>query len=231
MLAAVMPSGNPNLLPASVTLTRDDLSPLLARLNGAAVGSGLWLTMGRGAASLIKQRLYAMNVARPNALGGVRTNFYSHAADSVTVAVSPVGVTVSINATGFRQRVFGGRIVPRHGRKYLAIPATAEAHGFRPREFSGLVFAFALHPNGGWRPALVQSLSAPVGLLRRVQGDKVKVLKKRSTIRQQEVVFWLVRSVTQRADPTILPTSERIIQAAVTAGLAMLDRAARNQQN
>jgi hypothetical protein len=141
-------------------------------------------------------------------LGAQSTGFYAEAARSVQMPeISGDDVTISINGpVGLAQRFFGGTIVPKKG-NWLTIPAIAAAYGARARTFNNLRFVY-------FRPdlaALVERLAATVqrgrnGVYRAVQSSV------------GTVVYWLKPSVTQAADPTVLPTEDRLAGVAITAG-------------
>ncbi len=153
-------------------------------------------------------------------LGAERTGFYEKAATSTQNPVSESdGVSISINQEGIAQRLFGGDIEPVTA-QFLAIPARTESYGKRPREFDNL--RFILFPSGAG--ALVARDATVVrggkrggrniaGLAGRHKGDALG----------GEVYFWLVKHVTQRPDPTVLPSDEEMLEAAATAAAQYLD--------
>jgi hypothetical protein len=219
----------------AVIIERDDLSPLLVRLNGAAVSAGLRLVMGRAAGNLVKGHLYDLDAERHK----YGRHYYRQAADSLTVRDLPEGVALSITQIGFRLRLLGAggvRIYPRNGRKYLTIPAAPEAYGMRAREFHDLRFSIVLDENGALRPALVRAASTAISYTRRKRKDgTVRVKIKVGELREEKVMFWLVRSVSPKADPSVLPANRLIIATAVQAGLRRIERlqqrALGNQEN
>jgi hypothetical protein len=161
--------------------------------------------IGRAASNTVVAHLRRLNNERPNQLGGKRTNFYASAARGTSYSViSDTEVTVSIAHVGIRQRFFGGKIVPTGGRKFLTIPAAAEAHGKRAREFSDLEVVFGM---GG----------RPIGLARKAQGKR----------QFGTILFRLVRSVNQRPDPSVLPDKATIAAACTAAGKSHIERAKR----
>ena len=106
---------------------------------------------------------------------------------------STATVDLTGNAATAAQRVDGPvTIVPR-GKKWLTIPATAEAYGRRPGEFSQLRVLFF----GRGRIAL------GVGPGKGEQGPR-------------KVFFWLRKSVTLPQDRTLLPPDE-VLRAGVDA--------------
>lgn len=185
-------------------------TPMLRRLQGAVVSGALANAMGVGARNRIQGHLHRINGERPNRLGGRRTNFYSAAAKSTHMDAVPGEITVTVSQVGFRQRFEGGRIRPVN-KKFLTIPATAEAHGRRASEFADLIFVIL-----GGRPALVRARQTRIS----TGGRRVRGL---SSTTGMEVLFWLRREVNQKPDPSVLPTDAEISEAAVRSGNLYLD--------
>jgi hypothetical protein len=177
-----------------------------ARVLGVLAPARLNPVIGRAAANVVVAHLRAKNTSSPNQLGGKRTNYYAAAARATSFAVvSDSEVVVSIAQRGIRQRFFGGTIKPRTA-KFLTVPVHPSAHGKRAREFSDLEIVFG---SGG----------RPVALARRATGAR----------RFGEILYRLVRSVTQRPDPSVLPESSAVraeIVRAVDATLARVTRRA-----
>ena len=179
--------------------------------------------VGRSAVNTIRTHLFGVNNSRPNALGGRRTNFYATAARGTSFAVVPDGVVVSISNVGIRQRILGGTITPKPGKKFLTIPATAEAYGKRASEFDDLVVVFG----AGGRPiglahALFRRTRAPVKAL----PARLRVGVTKQIGQHGGMVFWFAQSVTQKGDPTVLPYPEQIYSQARKDVAAFVQRAA-----
>ena len=92
-------------------------------------------------------------------------------------------------------------IRPGAGKKYLTIPATAEAAGRSARDFPALVFEYVL-PGGGSAPARGGGSGARPALVAKSSG---------------KVYFWLARLVRTPHDPDALPSDERLVRAASDA--------------
>lgn len=163
-----------------------------ARLAKFGPSPGLSRVAGEAAAQAVRDHFVKLDSSRPNALGGRRTHFWGKAARSVTSSPTKDGAEVTVSHTGVRQRLYGGTIRAVNA-KYLTVPARAEAHGRRARSFKNLKFV----PFASGSRALV------------VTGGK---RSKRAGL----VMYWLVPSVTQAADPSVLP-SEAQLQEAVSA--------------
>lgn len=126
---------------------------------------------------------------------------------------------VVIDDPAINQKIFGGTITPKEG-KYLAIPAIAEAYGHSPKIFDFLQFRPGR--NGG---ALVESERTHIKIGRKKK-DGTQSVKNAGEGWGGRVWYWLVKSVTQHADPNALP-SDAVIGAALLDGTRRyLDRLA-----
>jgi len=201
------------VIATNTNIILDEVTPLLARVNDAAVAKGLVLVGARAVGSLVKEHLYGLDQQRHR----YGRHFYRQAADSVTAQSVAQGASVSITQLGFRQRLLGGAIYPRGG--FLTIPEAPEAYGHRAREFPDLHVARVVDPKFGFlRWALIRNLSTPIAVRKRKQKDgtyRTKIIAGQQ--RGGEVMYWLVRDVGQRADPTVLPYAEQMNARAVSA--------------
>lgn len=179
-------------------LLNDQAGMPLAQLIEQATPERAARIVAPAAANLFRTHLFRLNDERPNRLGGKRTNFFSQAAKSTSATANGATVAVNIAHVGIRQRVEGGTIRPTNGRKFLTIPARSEAYGTRAKEHNFLVPIFFKSGAG----ALVESN----------RSDRTS-----QTQQGGGVWFWLVKSVTQRADPTVLPNRDAVIGASVKA--------------
>jgi len=193
---------------------QDLASPAVRRMLVGLQPAQINPIVGRSAQQSYKTHLFGVDQSRANKLGGRRTHFFASAARGTSFKVVGDEVVVSIASVGIRQRYYGGTIKPK--KKYLTIPAIPEAHGKRASEFTGLSFAFAEDPTSGrTRPALVQGARSLIRTRRTARGVRVFAAGEQA----QRVVFWLVKSVTQQPDPSILPYDEQV-QAKVLQDLA-----------
>lgn len=178
--------------------------------------------IGRAAANVFVSHLRGLDRTRPNRLGGRRTHFYLAAARGTSFQAVGDGIIVSISSVGIRQRYFGGTIRPRPGKKYLTVPAAAEAHGKTAREFADLELVF----DENRRPvALATKSTLGVSITQDARGRIVK----RQTGSLGKILFWLRRSVTQRADRSVLPEEAAITAVANAAQDAVVQRAWRRE--
>jgi hypothetical protein len=185
----------------------DTATPAVAAIRTGLTPEKLSPVIGRSARNTIRTHLFGVDRMRPNALGGARTHFYASAARGPSVQVQGDVAVVSIASVGIRQRLLGGTIKPRAGKKFLTIPATAEAHGKRASEFDDLVVVYGA---GGQPIALAHAAF-------RVTQQKISALPARLRVGVTKnvnshggIVFWLRRSVTQQPDPSVLPTVDVI---------------------
>ena len=187
--------------------TQDGATPAIEAIRGELSRDDVRKAMGFSVAEALKAHFFKLDDERANKMGGKRTNFYGQAARGVQQPqMESDGFSVSINQVGIAQRYFGGTIVPTEGKKYLTIPANAEAYGRRAGEFADLKVMFGK----GRRP---------VGLY---QGANQKTAV---------VMFWLVKSVTQAADSSVIPDGDTLLGPAIAAGSAYLERLWARQQD
>ncbi|MCW5557737.1 MAG: hypothetical protein KIT22_07890 [Verrucomicrobiae bacterium] len=198
---------------ASVTIElQDAATPLATRLALEMQPERLAHAAAPAVVNRLRKHFFGLNRERPNKLGGKRTNFWNQAARSTHSKVTGTDLVVSVNQVGVRQRLEGGEIRPASGRRYLTIPAIAEAYATRAGEWSTVKFGFAFDEQGRIRPALIEAQHTAVKFGgKRKDGSR----KLTATVRQGGgAVFWLVRRVTQRPDPTVLPSNEELREAA-----------------
>jgi hypothetical protein len=130
-----------------------------------------------------------------NRLGATPSGHLARAAESVTSESDASGATVSVTSPGITRAFKDITITPGQGKKYLTIPATAEAYNKRARAFNDLRLAFFKN-----------------GLLALVKDDPNRAKGERPP-----VYYWLKKSVTQKQDRTLLP-SDQLLQSAANAG-------------
>jgi len=177
--------------------------PPLRRLLTSAKGRAANAAMGLAVVRLLRRHFLALP---PNKRGFPTTHFWRRAAEATKFAATRDSVRISVNQTGVRQRLLGGVIAPIRA-DFLTIPGIAQTYGHRAGEFSNLKMvygpfiiytgrhaSFALVPKD-WKP------------------DPAK--PDDST----NVFFWLVRRVSQKPDPTVLPTNAQIGKTAVLAAV------------
>lgn len=195
----------------SYTVTvKDDASPMIRKLGDAITSPEIQNAMGRGASKAVQAFLFSLNASRPNQLGGKRSNFWSASAKSTSYQTSGNQITITVSKLGYLQRIKGGEIKARN-KKYLTIPATAEAYGKRAGEFSNLRFGFAENKYGNLMPALIKQSATRSRTGRAIGGKYAKQAK--SNI--GNVMYWLTPRVFQRADPSVEPPEQAVLDGAL----------------
>lgn len=187
----------------ALTIESDDLDKIVALsrdLQEELTSSDLLLIAGRAIRGVTKEHFEMLSRDSTHhqiaqSLGAAPTGFYEEASRAVQepVVEGTDIVSISINGPeGLAQRYFGGTIEARPG-SYLTIPARAEAYGHRAGEFANLKLI----------------IFGDTGLAALVEKDAPQD--------EGSVFYWLVRSVTQASDPTVLPTEEELTDAAIIA--------------
>lgn len=151
--------------------------------------------------------------------------FYADAARSVQNPQTTGGTAVvAINKIDLAQRLLGGTIKAVNG-KYLAIPnpSNPDAIGKVPADFTNLQF-FRTPRGGGLK--LQREVASVVGHIR--TGKNAGKSRNAASIIGDVVMFWLVPSVEQKADPTVLPDEDVMTQAAFTTMDAYLTHKLQN---
>ena len=150
----------------------------------AAVGRGFERTLRRHFRELDK---------RPNRRGWKKSHFWQKiAADTAFIGADEQKATVAVqNASGrkFAAKVFGARIRPKSGKKFLAIPAIEARYGVSPSSLDKNELQFRRTRKGG--------------LLGVIRSD--------GTI---QVHYWLVRKADTPRDPDALPKKETVLEDA-----------------
>jgi hypothetical protein len=197
-------------------IIKDDASPLIRNLRDYS--ARINPRIGQAVAQLVRDHLFAKG---KNKRGYPSTGFYASAAKSTSWHLTGNGVVVSIAKQGIRQRLEGGTIHAKP-ESYLTIPARSEAYGKRAREFGNLKIQFGKRKDGS---------IGPVALVADKGGATKKIFQGREgagketqyrTLPEGMVVYWLVKEAKQAADPSVIPTRERILQTALqTAQTAM----------
>ncbi len=190
----------------ALTIQADDLQAIrdsVETLHGAVTGDDVLRVIGHAMTETVRRHFAelaqdAQHHQTAQSLGADRSGFFEKARQGTHDAqLEEGGVSVSIDARGIAQRYFGGTIEARPG-SYLTIPAIAIAYGKRAREFDLRLVLF-----GDTGLAALVSKSVPAD--------------------ESNVYYWLVRSVTQAADPTILPEESEIIDAAKQNALGFIE--------
>lgn len=196
----------------------DRATPALRQLLQQVRGPAGLKVAARGVANVARDHFDVLDQTQPNKMGGRRTHFWRGVRRSVQAPLvrGSVGI-IGINHVGIRQRLDGGVIRPVN-RKYLTIPARAEAYGRTAREFHNLSVAYGR----GGAYALVEN---QVTRLRRTKSGKLADGGTTGGL----VMFWLVRRVVQRPFGGALPSDQAMANGAVSALQAFLAAKAAQQ--
>lgn len=150
----------------------------------AAVGRGFERTLRRHFRELDK---------RPNRRGWRKSHFWEKiAADTVFAGADDNRAVVSIGSDSgpkFAAKVFGARIRPKSGKKFLAIPAIEARYGVSPSSLDKNELQFRRTRKGG--------------LLGQIRADGT-----------MQVHYWLVRKADTPRDPDALPKKEAVLDGA-----------------
>lgn len=190
---------------------KQDLRGRLSRLSAAIEPARLAAVAGRTGRNVVRSHLFALNASRPNQLGGKRTNFYTGAGRATQFTVQGDTAVISINQVGIRQRFYGGTIRPKT-RKYLTIPVHPDAHGKRASEFKGLIVIFGQE-------------GQPVALARPRFRPRKRGFVGPPVAEIGDVLFRLVRKVTQKPDPAVLPLPDQLYGPIISEINTSIDRA------
>lgn len=202
----------------ATTIAFDDprLFPPLLRLSDGVKRPDVRKVMGRAITGALRAHFTTLNRERPNKLGGKRTHFWAQVRRSVQQPelMGGDGLKVSINHVGAALQYFGGEVVAGakgSGKKWLTIPARAEAHGKRAGEFNDLHFVL-----------FRRNLAALVQNEQTVLADQNRKRRREGPVAPETagggVFYWLKPRVHIDEDPTVLPPDEALQQIALEAG-------------
>ena len=197
-----------------VIVVKDGVTPALRALSRQYQDrGGLHRVMATAGANLVRDHFAALAGSNHNPYG-VKSTFWARMRRGTRAEANATKGEVAMPAEA-GHRYFGGTIRPTAGRKYLTIPARAEAYGRSAREFDFLEVLY----NSRGPVALVDK--ARVEVVRTKSGRSKRDKESGAPLTQDApgglVFFWLVRSATQRADPSVLPTDAALKEAAVDA--------------
>lgn len=190
----------------------DSLTPdLKAKLYRIQNPRPIMATVGKALEVELRAIYRDMNAQRPNANGWPRRNFWNRqVANKIALtSVAQTTATVTIASPELLHKITGGTVTPKRA-KTLAIPANAQAYRMGGPRASGKDFQFLLLAQGNLVGALLKPETYSVGK---------KAGKGDGKMRGGEVMYWLVRKVTHRADPSVDPARPPLLtrlQAAIT---------------
>jgi hypothetical protein len=138
-------------------------------------------------------------------LGATPSGHWGQAAEKTSFQANQEGAIISIEQPGIGRVAHDVTIEPGPGKKYLTLPAIAAAYNQRAYRISGLhVMVRFLE---GERRAVALAMDSGEGK------DRVET-----------VWYWLVTSVTQKQDRTLLPSDEEYNLAALAGVRDFVDR-------
>lgn len=144
--------------------------------------------VGMGFARTLQRHFKTLD-KRPNKRGWRRLGFWGGIARATSfLSANESGATVSISGVEgsmFAAKVFGARITPKGGKKFLAIPAIESRYGVMPS-------------------------TLPQGELQFRRTRKGGILGKISADGAMTVHYWLVRSANIPRDAAALPSPESV---------------------
>lgn len=161
-----------------------------------------------------------------NKQGFPTTNFWKNASRATGSQILDDGLLVYCSQIGVRQRLYGGEIHPTGTSKVtglpivnLAIAARSEAYGKTPGEFSNLVLVFRRIMGQVQAIGLAEASSQAVSFGgKRKDGSRKVVAGPESG---GGIMFWLVKTVQQAANPAVLPSDEEF-SATINEALSKL---------
>ena len=145
---------------------------------------------GSGVSKAVKRHLAERDQARGS--GEMRTGYYGQAANAVRTEITDNEALVTINKEGIALHYYGGIVYPVDA-KALAIPKRPDVAGKRPKEADPMREKFALV----WP-----------------KGETAGSLRDRET---DQIVYLLVPKAKIKADPTVLPSDEALLDAGQAA--------------
>jgi hypothetical protein len=209
----------------SVTVTRDEATAAILRLKAAITLPKLQDAVGTRLKRLTQDHLRSLP---NNAQGWPSSGFWEGAARGTGWEPASEGIIVTVDNRehpgAMRFRFNGGvdgDITINMKDKLLTIPARAEFYGFRATGFTNLKFVMF---KSGAKALVIGTGGA--GKVNFETGNESDV--KGAGARSAGVVaFWLVESVTQKANPRIVPSGEQYVAEAKRAVMDLIARQGR----
>lgn len=167
----------------------EQIEALQKRLSDA---KGLNTAVGKAFEKTLRTHFRSLD-RRPNKRGWKKSHFWQKiASDTVFAGADESKAVVAIgNSSGSKlaAKVFGARIRPKSGKKFLAIPAIEARYGVSPSSLDKNELQFRRTRKGG--------------LLGQIRADGT-----------MQVHYWLVRKADTPRDPDALPKKEAVLDGA-----------------
>jgi len=196
------------------TLTVTGSDKLNASLAKFGASAGLSRELGRAGVAAVKEHFFRLDGERANPMGGKRSHFYWNAGASAEASPIEGGTKITVTKTGLRQRWFGGTIRAINC-KYLTIPARAESYGVRARDMGDLTFIPTKRGGMLVKDEQTHTVDMDSG------GHRIRSAAKGQRKSRKKgiglVMYWLVPSVYQKPDPSVIPSPEFMLGAVTPA--------------
>ena len=167
----------------------EQIEALQKRLSDA---KGLNTAVGKAFEKTLRTHFRSLD-RRPNKRGWKKSHFWQKiASDTVFAGADESKAVVAIgNSSGSKlaAKIFGARIRPKSGKKFLAIPAIEARYGVSPSSLDKNELQFRRTRKGG--------------LLGQIRADGT-----------MQVHYWLVRKADTPRDPDALPKKEAVLDGA-----------------
>jgi hypothetical protein len=205
-------------------ITHKDLAtPVLTKLvNQLTDRTGLHKSIATQAANVTRDYLIGIAGKRhktADRLGANPTGHLERAAQSVSSEANAEEAIIGVTSPGMSRALEDLTIKPKN-RKYLTIPATAEAYGRRAGSFNDLRLAVF-----GKTLALVKAEQSSLADRKRsgFSVDKNNLRAPMKDAGKGVVYYWLVKSVFQKQDRTLLPSDDLYKAAAEEGAVSYLE--------
>jgi hypothetical protein len=166
--------------------------------------------IGERARELTRNHLVAIAESRhatAERLGATPSGHWGQAAEKTTFEADGIGATVSVHQRGISRVAHDVEIKPGEGKKYLTIPAIAEAYNQRAYRVPGLHLIFGRKAGEAARPIALGTGAASEIKYGRIRKDGSRKITHTAS-QLGTIWYWLVKSVHQKQDRTLLPSDE-----------------------
>lgn len=189
-----------------IVTIQDHATPAINAMVAQLTPRRLAAKIGPGLNRLVQNKLISNG---ENKNGWPTTHFWADAARATSWKGLEDGVLISINKIGVRQRVFGGTIKPVNAGA-LTIPISPVSYGHLASEFPGL---FLLRTKtGSYLVQRGEEVSEKGNTVKRTKGGGNAKRRIRANL---NFMFKLVASVTQAANPDVIPSNDTLASAAL----------------
>lgn len=157
--------------------------------------TGIHEHIGERASELTRSHLVAIAQSRHKTaqkLGATPSGFWGQGAEKTTSVADAEKATVTINQPGIGRAAHDVDILPGGGKKYLTLPAIAAAYNKKATTVPDLTM-----------------------MIRWKDGQRRAIALGQKAGEQFTVWYWLVKSVRQKQDRTLLPSDEEFRLAAL----------------